>query len=153
MSRDRYDKKNLKITQWAALILQVLFVVLIFLPAGNLTDSRLPVNSLQMGLLYLKYGDWIHFIGGLLYCVPLLVLPVAIWLITFLRKTRSRYGVCIGMCSWEFISSSIFYTVVAHRMSGILTLKSCVCYAVVLLEILNAALFLHAFMLAWKKPN
>ena len=61
-------------------------MVLFLLPDGNSLDGSALANSVQMDLLYLQYGDLIHFIGGLLYCAPLFVIPVDVWLVTLLRK-------------------------------------------------------------------
>ncbi|MCH3973272.1 MAG: hypothetical protein LKE53_11055 [Oscillospiraceae bacterium] len=152
MSNSRYDIQNLKVTQWAALIVQAALAVLFLLPAGTTLDGSAPVNSIQMGLLYLRYGDLMHFIGGLLYCAPLFVIPVAVWLVTLLRKPRANYGICMALCAWETISSSIFYTTAAHRMSAVLV-ANFLCYVVVFVEIIDLALFTRAFLTAWQPPK
>ena len=53
MAESLYDIRKLKITKWTGLILQIVLVALIFVPAAVMSDSGAPVNSLQMGILYL----------------------------------------------------------------------------------------------------
>lgn len=150
MSSSQY--KNIKRTQWTALILQIIVVISYFIPIATIQDNRRPVNSVQLGMLYIQDGRLLSILGGCLYCALLFVLPLAIWLITLWRKPRLNYGICALLCALEVISSSCFYTMALHRMSNILILKPSH-YIIVFLELLNMFVFALAYLQAWNGNN
>ena len=152
MAESLYDIRKLKITKWTGLILQIVLVALIFVPAAVLSDSGTPVNSLQMGILYLHHGGLLHIMGGGLYCALLFAVPVAIWLVTLLRKPRLNYGICVALCALEAISSSCFYTMALHRMNAIFTMNF-LRYVVVVLELVAMFIYIHAYFQAWQGSN
>ncbi|WOC32296.1 MULTISPECIES: hypothetical protein [Caproicibacterium] len=149
-----YDIRKLKVTQRAALGLQIVLLVFLFLPVARVTDSSQLMNSVELGVFYLHHGGILSHIGGVVYCAFSFALPVSIWLVTLLLRSKNRlnYAVSVALCALESISSACFYTMVQHRMNATVALNP-LSQIILILEIVNMFVYIHAYLQSWQGTN